>query len=93
MNRLQNSRYRRHDPDRARQRLRNGWLNDYVGSMAKRTIGLNSLTVSVGMPNLHDARKNKQGTAEEAERHPQPMSYFWIEAAAEHPCDYNLQGL
>jgi hypothetical protein len=61
-------------------------LNDYVGSLAKRTIGLNSLTVSVGMPNLHDAGKNKERTAEEAERHPQPMSCFWIGAAAGHCC-------
>jgi len=78
MNRLQNSPYRRHDPDRTRQSLRNGWLNDYVGSMAKRTIGLNRLTICVRVPNLHDAGKNKKGAAEEAERHPQSVSCFWI---------------
>jgi hypothetical protein len=84
MNRLQNSRYSRHNPDRTRQSLRNGWLNDYVGSMAKRTIGLNRLTVSVGMPNLHDASKNKERAAEETERYPQSLSCFWIGAAAGH---------
>ena len=93
MNRLQNSRYRRHDPDRTRQSLRNGWLNDYVGGLAKRAIGLNRLTVSVRMPNLHDARKNQERTAEEAERHPQWMICFRIEAGACHFADYNLQGL
>jgi hypothetical protein len=76
MNQLQNCRYCRHDPDRTRQSLRNGRLNDYVGSMAKRTIGLNRLTICVCMPNLYDAGKNKKGTAEEAERHPQSVSCF-----------------
>jgi hypothetical protein len=69
-----------------RQRLRNGWLNDYVGSMAKRAIGLNRLTVSVRMPNLHDAGKDKECTAEEAECHPQRMIRFRIEAGAGHSC-------
>jgi hypothetical protein len=64
-----------------------------VGSLAKRAIGLNRLTVSVGMPNLHDARKNQERTAEEAERHPQRMICFRIEAGACHIADYNLQGL
>ncbi len=69
-NRLKSSRYRLHHPDRMRQRLRNGWLNDYVGSMAKRTIGLNRLTVSVRMRNLYDPGKNNQRAAEEAKRYP-----------------------
>ncbi len=57
------SRYRGHDPDRTRQSLRNGRLNDYVGGMAKRAIGLNCLPVSVRMPNLHDPAKDNEGTA------------------------------
>jgi hypothetical protein len=68
-------------------------LNDYVGGLAKRAIGLNRLTVSVRMPNLHNTRKNQERTAEEAERHPQWMICFGIEAEACHFADYNLQGL
>jgi len=57
------SRYPRHNLDRARQRSRNGWLNNYVGGMAKRAIGLNRLTISVRMPNLHNPAKDNEGTA------------------------------
>jgi hypothetical protein len=73
-------RYPRHNPDRKRQRLRNGRLNDYVGGMAKRAIGLNRLTVSVRMTNLHDPAKDNEGTAYEAEHCPQRMTCSGIEA-------------
>ena len=65
-----------------RQRLRNGWLNDYVSSMAKRAIGLNGLTVRVYMPNLHDPGASNKCTAEEAKRYPQRMTCSRIEATS-----------
>jgi hypothetical protein len=70
----------RYDQHNMRQGLRNGWLNDYVSSVAKCTVGLNSLTVGVDMPNLHDPCINKERTAQEAECHPQRMTCSRIEA-------------
>ena len=52
-----------------RQRLRNGWLNDYSGNMTERAIGMD-LPVRMGMRNLHDSAKNNEYDAEEAERAP-----------------------
>jgi hypothetical protein len=55
-----------------------------MGSMAKGAIGLKRAAVRVGMANLNDPGKNKEGTAEEAERNPQRMTWFAIEEAARH---------
>jgi hypothetical protein len=73
-NRLQDSRYARHNKDSTRQRLRNGRLNDQVGGVAKRTIGLNRLAVRVRVPDLHDPAESNQCTAEKAEHYPQQVT-------------------
>jgi len=44
-----------------------------MGTMAKRAVGPNCLTVRVDMPNLYHPGIKKECTAREAERHPQPM--------------------
>ena len=54
--------------------LRNGWLNDQVGDVAKRAIGLDRLAVRVRVPGLHDAAEGNERTAKEAERRPQQMT-------------------
>lgn len=71
MDRLQLGRYCSHNTHGGRYGLRNRWLNNYVGSMAKCAVGLNGLTVRVNMPNLHDRGANDKCTAEEAKRHPE----------------------
>ena len=72
--RLRGSRYPGHDKDSARQKLRNGWLNDQVGDVAKRAIGLNRLSVRVHVSGLHDPAESNERAAKEAERHPQQMT-------------------
>ena len=73
-NRLRGSRYPCRDKDSARQRMGNGWLNDQVGGVAKRTIGLNRLAVRVRVPDLHDPAESNQCTAEKAEHYPQQVA-------------------
>ena len=68
-----------------RQRLWNGWLNDQVGDLAKRTVGLNSLTVRVRVSNLNNAGKGEECTAEEAHGYPQRTTDSRIRAALQHP--------
>jgi hypothetical protein len=70
-NRLQGGRYCRHNPNGARQRLRNGWLDDQMSCVAKGTIGLNRLILGVRVRNLNNAGKGKESTAEEAQSNPQ----------------------
>jgi hypothetical protein len=70
-NRLPGSRYCRYDIYGMGQRLRNGWLNDDMGSMAKGTIGMNCLAVDMGMPNLHNGGTNDKCAAEETKGHPE----------------------
>jgi hypothetical protein len=52
----------------------NGWLNDQVGDMAKRTIGLDRLAVRVRVHELHDPAKDNECAAKEAEQHPVQMA-------------------
>ena len=68
--RLQGSRYPGHDANGARQRLRSGWLNDQVGDVAKRAVGLHRLTVCVYVPGLHDPAESDECTAKKAEHYP-----------------------
>jgi hypothetical protein len=68
--RLWHSRDPCHDADRARQRLRRGWLYDQVGDVAKRAVGLNGLTVCVYVPSLHDPAEGDECAAKKAEHHP-----------------------
>ena len=70
-NRLQRGGYCPDDPYAMRQRQRNGRLNDDVRSMAKRAIGLNSLTANVRMPDLHDRGTNDKCAAEKTKRCPE----------------------
>jgi hypothetical protein len=64
------------DSDCAWQRLRNGWLNDQVGGVAKRTVGLNCLPVCVRVRvhGLHDPTESNECTAEKAEHYPQQVA-------------------
>ena len=80
-NRLQLGWYCRYDIYGMRQRLRNDWLNDDVGRVAKSTICLNCLTVHMCVPNLHDPGANNESTAEEAKRCPERRTCSLIEAA------------
>jgi hypothetical protein len=48
----------------------NGWLNDQVGDVAKRAIGLDRLAVRVRVHDLHDPAKDNKCAAKEAEHHP-----------------------
>jgi hypothetical protein len=81
MDRLQFGGYCRHNTHGWRHGLRNRWLNDYVGSMAKCAIGLNRSTVRVRMPDLHDRGANNECTAEEAKRYPERTTCSLIKAA------------
>ena len=54
--------------------MRNGWLNDQVGDVAKRTIGLDRLAVRVRVHDLHDPAKDNKCAAKEAEHHPRQMT-------------------
>jgi hypothetical protein len=58
----------------------NGWLNDQMSGMAKRTIGLNCLTIRVRVHDLHDPAESNKCTAEKAEHYPQRMTCSGIEA-------------
>jgi hypothetical protein len=78
---LQRGCYCRYDIYGMRQRLRNDWLNDDVGSVTKSTIGLNCLTVHMRVSNLHDRGANNECTAEEAKRCPERRTCSLIEAA------------
>jgi hypothetical protein len=66
------------------QRLRNGWLDDQVSGVAKRTIGLNSLTVGVRVSNLNNPGKGEKCTAEEAQSDPPRTTDSRIPAALQH---------
>lgn len=68
--RLHGSRYACHDTDGARQRLRSGRLNDQVGDVAKRAVGLHCLTVCVYVPGLHDPAERNECTAKKGEHYP-----------------------
>src|ERR1700675_484745 len=72
--RLQGSRYRCHDADGARQRLRSGWLNNQVGDVAKRAVGLHRLAVCVYVLDLYDPAESDQCAAKKAEHHPQRVT-------------------
>ena len=74
MDRLQRGRYGSHNTHSWRHGLRNRWLNNQVGSMAKCTVGLNGLTVRVNMSNLQDRGANDKCTAENAKRYPERMT-------------------
>ncbi len=84
MDRLLPDRYRSHHAHGWRHRLRNRWLNNYVGGMAKRAVCLSGLTVRVSMPNLHDRGANDKCTAEKAKRYPQRVTCPLIETATYH---------
>ena len=81
MDRLQRGKYCSHHTHGWRHGLRNRWLNNYVGSMAKCAIGLNGLSVRVRMANLHNCGAGNECTAEEAKRYPERMMCSLIEAA------------
>jgi hypothetical protein len=72
--RLRGSRHPHHDQHSTRQRLGNSWLNDQVGGVANRTIGLNRLAVCVRVSGLRDPAESDQRTAEKAEHYPQQMT-------------------
>lgn len=74
--RLQGRRYPCHDADNARQRLRSGRLNDQVGDVAKRAVGLHRLTVCVYVRGLHNAAESDQCAAKKAEYYPQRVTGF-----------------
>ncbi len=78
---MQGRQHRRYGQDGGRQRVRNGGLNDYVGSMAKCTVGLNCSTVRMRMPDLHDRGASNECTAQEAKGHPERMTCSLIETA------------
>ena len=67
-----------------RQGLRNQRLNDYVGRMAKGTIGLQSLTVNVRVSYLHDRGADDKCAAEKAKSHPERTVRPLIGAATYH---------
>jgi hypothetical protein len=71
MDRLQLGSYCSHNTHGWRHGLRNGWLNNYVGRMAKCAVGLNGLTARVNMRNLHGRGANDKCTAEKAKQHPE----------------------
>ncbi len=72
--RLLDSRYPCHNADGPRQRLRSGWLNDQVGGVAKRTIGLNRLAIGVRVHDLHNPAESNKCTAEKGEHYPQQVA-------------------
>ena len=74
--RLWHSRDPCHDADGTRQGLRSGRLNDQVGDVAHRAIGLHHLTVCVYVPGLHDPAEGDECTAKEAEHYPQRVMCF-----------------
>jgi hypothetical protein len=49
-------------------------LNDQVGDVAKRAIGLDRLAVRVRVPYLHDPAEGNECAAKKAEHHPQQMT-------------------
>jgi hypothetical protein len=78
---LQRGCYCRYDIYGMRQRLRNDWLNDNMGCVAKGTIVLNCLPVYMCVPNLYDRSANNECAAEEAKRCPERRTCSLIEAA------------
>jgi len=46
-------------------------MYDKVGDVAKRAVGLYSLTVCVYVPGLHDPAESDECTAKKAEHYPQ----------------------
>jgi hypothetical protein len=90
-NGLQRGCYYLNDPYPTWQRLRNGRLDDQVSGVAKRTIGLNSLTVGVRVSNLNNAGKGEKCTAEEAQGDPPRTSDSRIPAALQHAPIINTQ--
>jgi hypothetical protein len=83
-NGLQRGCYCLNDPHPMWQKLRNGWLDDHVSGVAKRTIGLNSLTVGVRVSNLNNAGKGEKCRAEEAKGDPPRTTDSRIPAALQH---------
>jgi hypothetical protein len=79
--RLQCSQYCGHDEHARRQRLRDRWLYNQVGGMAKRAIRLNGLSVRVRMTNLHNRSAGNEGAAEKAKRYPERVTCSLIEGA------------
>jgi hypothetical protein len=67
--RLQGSRYPGHDADGSREGLRSGRLNDQMGDVANRAVGLHCLTVRVYMSGLHDPAESDECTAKKAEHY------------------------
>jgi hypothetical protein len=59
-------------------------LDDQVSGVAKRTIGLNNLTVGVKVSNLNNAGEGEERTAEEAHSDPQRTTGSRIQAALQH---------
>jgi hypothetical protein len=53
--------------------------------MAKSTIGLNRLILSVRVPNLNNAGKGEESTAEETQSNPQRTTDSRIWAVPQHP--------
>jgi hypothetical protein len=74
VDRLELGRYCSHDTHDGRHGLRNRWLNNQVGSMAKRAVRLHCLTVRVNMSDLQDRGANDKCTAEKAKSYPQRMT-------------------
>ena len=73
--------YCRCDAHDMRQRQRNERLHDDVGRMAKGTIGLQRLTVSVRVSYLHDRGAYDECAAEKAKPYPEGMLLPLIGAA------------
>ena len=80
-NRLWRGCCRLNDPYAMWQRLRNGWLDDNVRSMAKRAIRADRLTVGVYVPDLHNGGTNDKCAAEKTKRHPERVVRPLIGAA------------
>jgi hypothetical protein len=70
-NRLWRGCCRLNDPNAMRYRLRKGWLDDSVSSMAKRAIRVDRLSVCMYVPDLHNRGTNDKCATEEAERGPE----------------------
>lgn len=78
---LRRNGYCRDHTHEMRQRRRHERLHDDVGRMAKGTIGLQRLTVNVGVSYLNDRGTDDKCAAEESERHPERMMGPLIGAA------------
>ena len=51
-------------------------MDDKMGDVAKRAVGLHRLTVGVYVPGLHDPAESDQCAAKKAEHHPQRVTGF-----------------